>query len=806
MLTHVSVACAEDWVILLSPDLARDEAIMLAAGDLGDEGAKFGHRFRVSSDDSRMPEGHVIVVGGPSRNAQAKALSEAAHLSRNAPEHEQGYSIETVQVNDRRVISVAGGSMTGDVYGLYRLWDRLRVYRALPDINETRVPAMPIRMGAAWGRSGVGGRTREDLHASLRGGFNWVAGPNVLDLVPWNAEPEATDNAKRREGVRELIRYAHALRMHYFAFSNDFTYHPSLLKELGATLNPCDPKLWDAVQEKYRKLFSALPELDGIELCSDDISGFWDDYAAYDILHEEPACETSYTQRFRTFVKKVHEVVAGEFNKTYFHFTWGLTMHEQHYQPAVYREIFTDAVPTDNLYLVPKITAGDRWWYQPYNETFNQTPHQTLVCFEPMNYYEGGKSHLFPTFSGQYFQSGLQYLLLPEKTNLRGAASLAAVSPKGWDTLGAYAYVLSRLMWDPYEDMNAIARDFCAIYFGPEAAEGMAKVYLQSPTAYKYGLHIGSLSYGQFNSFLHMRVGEFPVEGYPTIDNGKEHLAFMRRIYLRCNPWREETLRDIEYGLSVAQRMSDDFAAVRDKIDDRELVTNMAERLDMTRHLIETNLGYVRLIFAYYDYFDEGTDVRRVALQQAVDGLKSSIEAFMQVPEFAYRLFGVEQLLQNAEDLVVDRDAALAAYEAAPVRSVIEATVRDQQERYAKVLEQHWDKAVKFADIEILVDGQDLVHISGEKHWVEHLRWDGPDVRVFEVMKPLPREHVTVVPKDLYSRPMHPFVLEQPNAENDYTVKVYLDDLPGGQDWFKCELYYLPGAPAEYGLQAPWQK
>ena len=53
---------------------------------------------------------------------------------------------------------------------------------------------------------------------------------------------------------------------------------------------------------------------------------------------------------------------------------------------------------------------------------------------------------------------------------------------------------------------------------------------------------------------------------------------------------------------------------------------------------------------------------------------------------------------------------------------------------------------------------------------------------------------------------MHPFVLEQPNAANDYTVAVYLDDLPGGQDWFRCELYYLPGAPSSYGLQTPWQK
>ena len=65
---------------------------------------------------------------------------------------------------------------------------------------------------------------------------------------------------------------------------------------------------------------------------------------------------------------------------------------------------------------------------------------------------------------------------------------------------------------------------------------------------------------------------------------------------------------------------------------------------------------------------------------------------------------------------------------------------------------------------------------------------------------------VTVVPKDIYSRPMHPFVLEQPTEDNDYTVRIYLDDLPGGKDWVICDLYYIPKAPASLGLALPWQK
>lgn len=63
---------------------------------------------------------------------------------------------------------------------------------------------------------------------------------------------------------------------------------------------------------------------------------------------------------------------------------------------------------------------------------------------------------------------------------------------------------------------------------------------------------------------------------------------------------------------------------------------------------------------------------------------------------------------------------------------------------------------------------------------------------------------VTVIPHDIESRPMHPFVLEQPSPENDFTVKIYLDDMPGGNGWMIFDLYYIPESPESLGLQIPW--
>lgn len=792
------------WVLVASPAQQADEAVRIVLEDFQDAAAKLGISVTVASDENPAVEGNAIVLGDATRNAQTARLAKTGAVSLRSDVDPEGYEIRTSDRPDGRLLVISGGSVIGDVYGLYWVLDRLRVHHTIPEINGVREPAMKVRLAAAWGRHGFGGRNRHQMRLALRHSFNWVSGPNILDLVPWNAEPEATNNERNRAETRELIAYAHALHMKYFSFSNEFTYHPSLLEDMQATLSPCDPRFWDAVQEKFRRLFDALPELDGIELCNDDISGFWERYRPFDVTRENRDCEWSYAKRFRTFVSKVYEVVVDEYDKTYFHFTWGLREHEVHCQPEVFREIFSDAIPTKNLYLMPKITRADRWWHQPYNSTFNLTPHRTLVLFEPMNYYETEAAHLFPTYSGQYFQRGLQTFLLPEDGNVRGAAGLAGTLREGWDTISAYCYVLYRLMWNPDESAEQIARDFCAIHFGPDAASDMAEIYLLSPSAYQYGLHIEPVSYGQFNSLLHMRVGVFPADGYPAIDGGKEHLEFLRRIYLRCKPWQTETLRALEYGRGVACEMRDRFRRVRPRIPDPDTAADLENRLRMTENLIRTNIGYVDSMFAYFDYMDAPTADNRAALAKSCAEFEAARRDFIATPGFDYQLFGVDVLLENAAAALDDLETAKARLARMPVRRDLDALIARQQQRYREVLQTYRDRAVRFARFEILVDGQDLLVLSGDRFHIEHLRWDHAHVAVGEILSPLPQQTVTVIPSDIESRPMHPFVLQQPAPGNDYAVRIYLDDLPDGHGWMIFDLYYVPLPPEALGLQPPW--
>jgi hypothetical protein len=757
-------------------------------------------------DDGDNISGSAIIVGDATRNKKTKELINEKAVSLSPLDDNQGYEIVTRSVKGNKIMVVAGGSVIGDVYGLYWIWDRIRVYKSLPDINVKRTPALKKRLSLAWGRRASGGGSKEAMRHALRLSVNWVSGAPVLDLVPWNSEPEKSINAENRKKTAELIDYAHSIHMKYFCFANEFTYHPSLLNEFDATLSPCDPNFWMALQDKYRKLFTALPKLDGIEVCNDDISGFWDAYRAFDLMHQGEGCEWPLDKRYSTFVKKLWEVVVGEFDKTYFHFTWGLVLHEQHYSAEVFRKIFTNEVPTKNLYLIPKITAGDRWWHQPYNPTFNQSQHNTLVAFETMNYYEGGRSNIFPTFSGPYYQAGLQTFLNPKENNVQGAGYLVISPKKGWDTRGAYTYVLYRLSWNPNEDIRQIAEDFCAIHFGRDAAKTMAEIYLMTPVAYKYGLHIEPVSYGSFNSFIHMRVNVFPAMGYPHIDDGREHMEFLHTIYLRCKPWRAETLDDLDHGLETAKAMVEKYKNVESQILDKELAYELKNKLTMTRWLIETNNEYVKTTFDYFAYRETPNEISKQKLSESYNRLLNAKKNFMSTPAFGYKLYGVDQLINSAGQAIEDLTKAEHKLASAPSRKALENTITLQQDFYKELLRVYKDETVKLLHIEVKVDGRDLLIVKEDKHKIENLRWDGAHVQKIKFFTKLPKEKITVIPLDIQSRPMHQFILEQPSAENNYTVTVYLYDKPGADGIMEFELYYIPRSPEAVGLNMPWKR
>ena len=259
----------------------------------------------------------------------------------------------------------------------------------------------------------------------------------------------------------------------------------------------------------------------------------------------------SLAKRYQTWVRNIYHVVVEEFDKIYYQRTWVTSAHEQHSMAEVYKEIFDDDIPVRNLYLSPYLSTTDRYFHQPYNPTFNQSPHNMIVLLSPLNYHGNNNCGILPTFPGTYYQGGLKTYLHQQNNNCKGA-DFGLMAHEGWDTWSLTAYSVYRLTWQPHMDVRQIARDFAVMNFGINAADELAELLMLTPRIYKYGLYIAPAAHGQFSSLTHLRLTTFPVKGLPYLDSGRKHMEFLYDIYLRCRPWIEETTLQLDHGLKLA--------------------------------------------------------------------------------------------------------------------------------------------------------------------------------------------------------------------------------------------------------------
>jgi len=524
---------SEEWQIVVSDSLLQDEAVKVAINDLQNTGSSLGIDFKIAREGS-IPNTPAILVGDASKNKVTARIIKKGLVHLSGIDDEQGYEIRTVNIKKNRVIVVAGGSVIGDVYGLYWVRDRLLINHEIPDINIVKIPELKIR-------STIMELTKENIRKALQSGINWIGGGRLNDLVPWGVDPEDSRSKRNREQFKELIDYAHALHLTIFIYTDEFTYHPNLLKEFGAGLSPEDPFFWDAFQAKFRRILKALPEIDGIMFRTGEFTLAGESkIKAYDLMHgEEDDSDWSLEKRYQTFIQKAHEVMVGEFDKIYFHRTWVTNSYEQHSKGQVYKKIFTDEVPLKNLYLSPYINAHDRWFFTAYNPTFNITPHNMIALLARMDYHTNSNVHIFPTFSGQYFQAAL----------------------KG-------------------------------------------------------------------------------IQYHPNYQN------------------------------------------IKAKINSKENMIELENSLLLMRNLIQTNNMYVKCFIEYFDYRADPIQEHKTKLTDLIDGLKSSIEEFQNTPGYVYHLFGINQLIINAEQALSDLENAETILANAPKPSDIRKTIVEQQQKY----------------------------------------------------------------------------------------------------------------------------
>lgn len=790
--TNVFGSQVKKWSIYVNEERAKDEAVKLAIADL----RAAGFVFNLVDDKTRI-SAKSILVGSPERNKLVAKLAKSKNIELQKLDDPQGYQLITTRVNGNKILVVSGGSILGDVYGLYWIWDRFKVFGEIPEMNTVRTPKLKNRF--------TSGNSKAAMQNALRYSANWVwGGPSINQLVPWDNEPERSANAKNRNNLKELIDYAHKLHLKFFVYEDEFSYHPSLMQEFRAKATPSDPAFWDAVQAKYRRLLQVLPEIDGVRIRTGEATRVGGNFEALDVMHDGENCDWSLAKRYRTYVKKMYNVIVGEFDKIYYQRTWVTSAHEQHSMATVYKDIFTDDIPVKNLYLSPYLSTTDRYFHQPYNPTFNLTPHNMFVLLATLDYHGQAGVNICPTYPGSYFQGGLQTILAPKNSNLRGA-DFGVPGKTDWSTQAVTAYSIYRLAWDPDENVRGIARDYAAMVFGQQAAEPLADILMASAKAYKYGIYIEPAAHGDFRSLPHLRLTTFAAKGLPRLDNGKKHVDFLYNLYLRCKPWLEETILYLDYGLDVAEKMAAKFDSAKPLIANSDLAKKAGDSVNLTFQLIKTNNLYVKTFLSYFAYRENPIAEKKNNLEKLSIRLTESMREFSAAPGCVYRLDGMKQLLVNVDQVLQDLPLAEMKLRSAPDDIGVKKLIAEQQEKSAAVLRQYSNSAVKLLHWKARVDGRDLLKVKANNLEIEPLRFDPIAEMTYEIANPLPGEAVTVIPVNIKSRSFGPFVLEQPTSENDFTAVIYLSDFPRhGYSWWELELYYIEQSPEELGLAVPW--
>ena len=155
-LSKTDVFAVESWQLVVNGILQKDAAVGLAIADLQTTGEAYGLSFRVVSEETVLP-GNTILIGNGDRNTLTADYVRRKKITLQSLDDEQGFEIRSFPWQNDRLLVVAGGSIIGDVYGLYWLRDRIRVFKDLPEINTLRIPALKTRISLAWGRSPSGG-------------------------------------------------------------------------------------------------------------------------------------------------------------------------------------------------------------------------------------------------------------------------------------------------------------------------------------------------------------------------------------------------------------------------------------------------------------------------------------------------------------------------------------------------------------------------------------------------------------------------------------------------------------------------
>jgi len=771
------------WAVTGDPELLEDAAVKAGLDELASvlEGIKV-----------RLIRGRTGGVTGKTIVLEKGRVPEAGDTEiPDWPLIAESSFVVGSDEGENRTIRLRAEGPLGIAYSIFFLADRIRVDGALPRLKGMIHPELPYRIAGCGGpvSSGPEGpgdsdqdlaETRERFRAwareAVKRGYNFVVVRNTEDYVPWPDEAYGRRSEGFRKHLKEVLDIAHSHHLKVLLMGDELCYHPSLLEKAGASPSVKDERLWDALRTKYRDLFLSLPDLDGVATrIGENIPRY--DFQTLDPIHSaESEPDPRIEERYRRFVKVMHEVVVGEFDKIFLHRTWVTNVHEQHSVPQIYSATFTPDVPARNLLISIKLTSGDQWYpYEPYNATFGVTPHTTVAQGELYSGYHGGGSYI--EFPARYFQAALEWAVRRGTRGIFNGLILPSDGPRGL-TADAILYVFSRLGWNPRMSVEELTKDWAAATFGREVKEEVAEIFLEGSVAVRNGLYIRQPGLRNWEPLRHVRTNDFVLKGNPEWDNGKAHDDFLREVYLECKPWFDQTISELDYGISTCKKMLERFEAIKGRIRDPEKSKSLESLLSHGLAAVRLNAHYVKAFLYYFRYREDRGEEAKALLEGVLADLEGSLEAYRSEFKY-YNVHGILAFVDLARRALKDLEGAERRLAESPTEEEIQEMFRRARHDDEEALRQH-PEALLIATWKGSVDGRDILRIRGGTFTIEHISDDPIASPVMTTHAELPRDRPCRMVIRVLSKRGTVFIRDQPRAENGYTTTIYVEDrIPG---------------------------
>jgi hypothetical protein len=691
-------------------------------------------------------------------------------------------------------VEVRASTGLGAAYGIERLAWLTRSLRAFPPPDGREAPALRYRLMFIWNSvpdsaSGppdnpeeiarVVARFRGTLRDVLRFGYNGVVFRGLEHYVPSDDPVYGPRSARYRRYLKAIIAEAHAHHIKVIPYAEEAIYLPAWLEKAGAKASAKDPRFWDAMADKYRRLLRALPELDGVTPCVGEIIPSYD-FRALDLVHsEETEPDPRIEERYRAFFGKVHQVVSGEFGKLMLPWTWATNDWELSAVPDIYKGTF-GPLPVENLHPVIKLTKHDAWYYgTPYNPTYGQTKHASIALAELGSQYQGLGTVV--DFPARWAAAALQYAAE------RGLVGVMAGQPLQNLVQPGVLYVFSRMSWNPKGDADAIAREWAAATFGPEAAADATRILFLGSDAARHSFYWQPVALDGWPPQQHIRVNQIILKGNAFWDLGREHDAFLRTIYLKLKPYAEETYAEAGRGKEIVGRMQMLFDGMRGRIHPTEAGEKLGQLLRHYDAVTALTRDYTRLILSYFAYRERRTSEAREQLERDTAAMRASAAAYRAGHKF-FELAGIDQTVTLAERALGDLENAERTLREAPTPEEIRQRILAAREENLRLLAAH-PEAEKILRWKGSVDARNILRIQGEQIRVERLTGDGIHAVEATFAKPVPKEAGgRWAIKPLRSRGIA-HVLEAPAEENGYTLSLYVDDPEASSGVLEFEVY-----------------